>query len=68
MFYQINSIHGIVDTLEYFMKVWLNIEKCSILTYFGNKIILKNEKKNAPARTIKFSKKDDKFMMFFKAP
>ena len=37
------------------------IEKCSILTNFGNKKILE---KNAPARTIKFSKKDDKLMIF----
>ena len=38
-------------------------EKCSILTYFGNKTFLEN-KKNVPARTIKFSKKDDKLMIF----
>ena len=34
-----------------------------ILTYFGNKKDLEN-KKNAPAGTIKFSKKDDKLMIF----
>ena len=42
------------------------IKNCSILTYFGNKKILENKKKNAPARTIKFSKKDDKLMIFLR--
>ena len=32
------------------------IEKCSILTYFGNKLFLKN-KKNAPAPALNFQKR-----------
>ena len=39
------------------------IEQLLIHTYIKN---LENKKK--PARTIKFSKKDDKLMIFFKAP
>ena len=41
------------------------IEHLSIHTYLKTKL---ENKKNAPARTIKFSKKDDKLMIFFKAP
>ena len=51
LFCQINWIHGILDTVSYESMAEYTIEKCSILTYFGNKTNLEN-KKNAPARTI----------------
>ena len=69
LFYQINSIHGILDTFRVFHESMAeqNIEKCSILTYFGNKKILKN-KKMRPRATLKFQKKNDKLMIFVEAP
>ena len=53
--------------LSYECMAESTIEKYPILTNFGNKKILENKKKNAPARTMKFSKKDDK-MIVFKTP
>ena len=44
LFYQINSIHGILDTLRVFYATMADytLDKCSILTYFGNiKIIVR---------------------------
>ena len=65
LFYEINSIHGILDTFEYLMKVWLNIPQKSGRFLFTLEIKkFWKIKKNAPARTIKFSKKGDKLMIF----
>ena len=41
------------------------IEQLSIYTYLKKDLKIK---KNVPARTIKFSKKDDERMIFLKAP
>ena len=57
-----------IECLECFLKVMTedNTVKFTILISLENKKIWKIKK--APARTIKFSKKDDKLMIFFKAP
>ena len=58
------------EYLECFVKVMCEDTtlKCTILTSLENKKNMENKKKKPPARTIKISKKDDKLMIFFKAP
>ena len=59
LFCQINSIHGILDTLRvsYESMAEYILEKCLILTYFGNKMILENKKEVRPHAPLIFQKR-----------